>query len=258
MPYPTFDDTQNTAEFLVEGATVGAADPNISNVTFGANLVSSKQVKISVQLEQDSAFDLGGLLSDAFGRRIGTSLDGAYLIGDGSATYGTMTGLLTALIAAGGRSVLAVGANDNDGVSTDLDSIGVDDFSNLVNQIDYAYQRPTNKFLFNQTTLNALRKLKDKYGRPIWEVNLAQGQPNTIFGYGYQIDNAMANIGAGNVSVIFGGFEKFVVRDVLGFTLVRFNELYMPQYQRAYQAFMRTDCKLMQSAAFSYLIHPDS
>jgi HK97 family phage major capsid protein len=160
------------------------------------------------------------------------------------------------LIAAGGRSVLAVGANANDGASTDLDSVGTDDFSSLIDQLDAAYQKPTNKFVFNQHTKDALRKLKDKYGRPVWEVSLAMGEPDKVFGYGYQVDNAMANIGAGNVSVLFGDFTKFVVRDVLGFTLVRFNELYMPNYQRAYQAFMRTDAKLLQSAAFSYLTHP--
>jgi HK97 family phage major capsid protein len=256
MPYPTLDDTANQGEFLAEGAGVGSADPTFGSVVFGATLVSSKQVKVSVQLEQDAAFDIAGLLSDAFGERLGRALDAAYLIGDGTGTYGGITGLLTALQAAGGRSVLAVGAHSNDNVSTDLNSVGTDDFSNLVDGLDYGYQRPTNKFLFNQSTLNALRKLKDEFGRPVWDVSLAMGQPDTVFGYGYQIDNAMAKIGAGNVPVIFGDFTKYVVRDVLGFTLVRFNELYMPNFQRAYQAFMRTDAKLMQSAAFSYLQTP--
>jgi HK97 family phage major capsid protein len=56
--------------------------------------------------------------------------------------------------------------------------------------------------------------------------------------------------------VLFGDFSKFVIREALGFTLVRFNELYMPNFQRAYQAFCRRDAKLLQSAAFSYLTHP--
>jgi len=258
MPWPTLDDTSNTGEFLAEAAGVGTADPTFSNITFGATLVSSKQVKVSVQLEQDSAFDMAGLLSDAFGERLGRVLDSAYYLGDGSGTYGNITGLLTALQTAGGRSVSAIGANNNSGNSgdTEVNSIGTDDFSNLIDKLDYAYQKPTNKFLFNQTTKNALRKVKDRYGRPIWEVSLAQGEPDTIFGYGFQVDNAVANIAPSAVSVVFGDFSKFVIRDVLGFTLVRFNELYMPNYQRAYQAFMRTDAKLLQSAAFSYLSHP--
>jgi HK97 family phage major capsid protein len=254
LPYPTMDDTSNTGEFLAEAAPVTGADPTFSNVVFGANLVSSKQVKVSVALEQDSAFDMASLLSDAFGERLGRILDTAYWTGDGSTV--PITGLLTALQAAGGRSVLAVGANLNDGAGSSINSVGTDDFSNLVEKLDKGYQKPTNKFLFSQSTQNSLRKLKDKYGRPIWEVSLAQGNPDTIFGYGFQVDNAVAGIAAGAISVAFGDFSKYIIRDVLGFTLVRFNELYMPNYQRAYQAFKRCDAKLMQAAAFSYLTHP--
>jgi HK97 family phage major capsid protein len=125
-----------------------------------------------------------------------------------------------------------------------------------VDKLDKSYQKPTNKFVFTQATQNSLRKLKDKYGRPCWETSMAQGEPDKIFGFGYQIDNAMAGIGAGNISVAFGDWSNYCVRDVLGFTLVRFNELYMANYQRAVQAFMRTDAKLLQASAFSYLIHP--
>jgi HK97 family phage major capsid protein len=256
LPWPTMDDSSNTGEWLAEAAPVTNADPTFSNVTLGANLLSSKQVKVSVALEMDSAFDISGLLSDAFGERLGRSLDTALWTGDGSTV--PVTGLLTALQAAGGRSVLAIGANNNSGSSgdTDLTSIGTDDFSALIDKLDRAYQKPTNKFVFSQGTQNALRKLKDKYGRPVWEVSLAQGEPDTIFGYGYQIDNAFAGIGAGNVSAAFGDFSKYVVRKVQGITLVRFNELYMANYQRAYQAFIRVDAKLLQAAAFSYLTHP--
>jgi HK97 family phage major capsid protein len=108
------------------------------------------------------------------------------------------------------------------------------------------------------STWDTLKKLKDKYGRPEWAVQLAAFQPDTIAGYKYDWNQDMAAIGAGNISVVFGDFNNFVVRNVLGFTLVRFNELFMVNYQRAYQAFMRTDGKLLQAAAFSYLIHPAS
>jgi HK97 family phage major capsid protein len=248
------DDTGNSGEWLTEGSPTNSADPTLGVVTLGSSLVSSKVVKVSVQLAQDSFESVEGILSEAFGERIGRTLDTAYMTGDGSTI--PVTGLLTALIAAGGRSVLAVGAEANDGAGTDLNSVGTDDFSALINALDRGYQKPTNQYVFNQTTQNALRKLKDKYGRPVWEVSLAQGEPDKIFGYGYTIDNAMANIGAGNISVLFGDFSKYIIRNALGITMVRFNELYMPNYQIGFQSFMRTDAKLLQSAAFSYLIHP--
>jgi HK97 family phage major capsid protein len=110
----------------------------------------------------------------------------------------------------------------------------------------------------NVQSFDKLRTLKDKYGRPIWQTSLAVGKPDTINGYGMDWNADMATIGAGNISILFGQFSKYVVRNLLGFTFVRFNELYMTNYQRAYQAFARTDAKLLQSSAFSYLIHPDS
>ena len=234
--WPTMDDTGNTAEWLAEGNPTNSADPTLGNVILGANLISSKVVKVSVQLAQDSFESVEGILSEAFSERIGRTLDTAYMTGDGSTI--PVTGLLTALIAAGGRSVLAVGSNSNDGTGTDLNSVGTDDFSALIDNLDRGYQTPTNRFVFAQSTQNALRKLKDKYGRPVWEVSLAQGEPDKIFGYGYQIDNAMAGIGAGNIPVMFGDFSKYIIRNSLGITMVRFNELYMPNYQIGFQSFM--------------------
>ena len=115
---------------------------------------------------------------------------------------------------------------------TDLNTIGTDDFSNLISKLDKAYQIPNNYFVFNQQTQNLLRKMKDKYGRPIWETSLAQGEPDKIFGYRYTVDNAFANVGAGAVSAAFGDPSKYIVRRALGFTLVLFRELYMANYQR--------------------------
>ena len=257
LPWPNADDTTNTGEWLTEGSAVTNADPTFSSVTLNANLLSSKQVKFSVQLEQDTAFPLSSLLSDMFAIRLGRTSNLAYTLGDGSGTYGTITGLIPALVTDGTRSVLAIGGNSNSGnvADTALNTIGTDDLSNLITKVDPAY-RAGGAFAANQSTWDKLRNIKDKYGRPIWEVSLAQGEPDTIFGYGYQIDNAVANIGAGNVSVLFCDPSKYVIRRALGFTLVRFNELYMANYQRAYQAFMRIDAKLLQSAAFSYLTHP--
>src|ERR1700675_4849515 len=64
LPWPNADDTSNVGEWLTEGSPVTNADPSFSNVTLGANLLSSKQVKYSVQLETDSAFPLVATLQD--------------------------------------------------------------------------------------------------------------------------------------------------------------------------------------------------
>jgi HK97 family phage major capsid protein len=257
LPWPNADDTTNVGEWLTEAAGVGTADPTFSNVTLGANKLSSKQVKLSVELEQDSAFNIAELLVNMFARRMGTTANAAFTVGDGTSTYGTITGLINALVTATGRNVLALGANSNSGVAGDtaLNSIGTDDLSNLITAVDPAY-RAGAKFVANQSAWDKLRNLKDKYGRPIWQVSLASGVPDSILGYSYDYNQDIAAIAPGAKTVVFGDFSNYVVRNVLGFTLVRFDELYMANYQRAYQAFARMDGKLLQASAFSYLIHP--
>ncbi len=259
LPWPNLDDTSNVAEWLAEAAGTTSADPVLSNVTLGANLLSSKQVKVSVQLEQDSAFDIVGLLSDAFAIRMGRTSNKAFTVGDGTATYGTITGLIPALVAATGRSVLAVGgiANSGNSADNDLNTVGTDDLVSLISKVDPAY-RERGAFCAASSTWDTLRRLKDKYGRPEWAVSLTDGQPDTILGHKIDWNQDMAAIGAGLISVVFGDFANYAVRSVLGFTFVRFSELYMTNYQRAYQAFARMDGKLLQAAAFSYLIHPAS
>ena len=260
LPWPNLDDTSNVAEWLTEGSGVGAADPTFSNLTLGANLLSSKQVKVSVQLEQDAAFDISGLLSDAFAIRMGRTSNAAFTIGDGTSTYGTITGLVNALVTATGRSVLATGGNSNSGnnADTEINTVGTDDLQNLISKVDpaYRYDVANCAYAANMSTWDTLKKLKDKYSRPVWAVSLASNVADTVNGYKWDYNQDIAAIGANNISVVFGNFSRYVVRNVLGFTFVRFNELYMANYQRAYQAFARMDGKLLDAAAFSYLIHP--
>ena len=58
---------------------------------------------------------------------------------------------------------------------------------------------------------------------------------------------------ASTYSVLFGKFDKYIVRDVLGMTMVRYNELYMPNHQVGFQAYLRTDGQRLQQKAFSLL-----
>jgi HK97 family phage major capsid protein len=260
LPWPTMDDTSNIGEWLAEGSqTTQNVNPTFSNVVLYANLASSKQVQVSVQLEQDSAFDLPALLSDAFAIRIARLTENAFVNGGGSqgspaAANGTPNGLLYA-IEGNGNQYLALGANANTGNSaqTEINSIGSSDLANLISNLDPMY-RPTAKFMAHQSTWDNLRTLLDKYGRPLWEVSLAAGVPDSILGYKYDYSQYFPTIAASAVGVVvFGDFSKYIIRSVLGLTLVRFNETYMQNYNRGYQAFLREDGNCIQTAAFSYL-----
>jgi HK97 family phage major capsid protein len=265
LNWPTMDDTTNTGEFLVEGneTQLDTNDPAFGNIAFSSNLVSSKTVTVSVQTATDAFEQIEGILADAFAIRLARTTEPTYLTGTGS---GQPKGLLTALLAAnytggptGSSQVLAVGANANSGneADTDLNSIGTQDISNLIEALDPAYQAQA-ELMGNNLTWSKLRSQLDKYGRPLWGTSLASGEPDTIYGKKYYNNQQMETIGAGNISLLAGDFSKYVIRDVVGMTMVRFNELFMQSYKLGYQMFLRTDGQLLQPAAFTYLQHPDS
>jgi len=64
--WPTVDDTTNKGRWLTENSAVSQTNPTFGQVNLTSNLASSDQVLISVQLLNDSAFDLYKELTDMF------------------------------------------------------------------------------------------------------------------------------------------------------------------------------------------------
>lgn len=257
LPWPTENDTSNAGLWLAQSASTSEVDPTFSSVTLSASLISSGTVLVPVELMQDSAFSMEATLAESFGLRIFRGQSNAFATGDGLS--GGTPGLLTELVSAGGRSVLAIGGNSNSGNAgdTDLNTIGSDDFANLIAKVDKSYRTGGwVGFLGNQASFDTIRKLKDKYGRPIWQTSLTEGAGDTIDGYPWMHWQAMSGIGAGNTSLVFGNFSKYIIRDVLGMTMIRYNELFMQNRQVGFEAYARTYGKCLNPNAFSYLVHP--
>ena len=252
LNWPTWDDTGNTGEWLaINSDATTKLNPVFGQVNFIANVASSKQVLVPVQLLQDSAFDLQSELSDAFAIRLSRITNSGYTTGTGT----TMPNGIVTQVAAG-NTITATG--DTASGNTDINSVGINDLANLITALDPAY-RANAKYMAHQAVFDALRKLKDTLGRPLWVAGLTQGQPDTIYGYPFFYNQMMAaSLTAGAKSIVFGDFSKYIIRDVLGITFVRFNELYMGSYQVGFQAYLRTDGQCIQPAAFSMLVQSAS
>ncbi len=255
LDWPTMDDTSNSGEYLNEAAPVTQQNPTFGQIQFNSYLASSKQVLISVQLLQDSAFDLEGTLSESFGIRLGRIVNLKTTVGTGT---GEPQGLVYAIQHDAVPNVVnATGSNSNDGISgnTEANSVGSDDLDNLIAAVDPAY-RIKAKYMMNWRTIDFLRKLKDKYGRPLWIASLAVGEPDRIYGYPFDWNSDMDIVGAGKYPILFGDFSKYIIRTVGGVTMVRYSELYMPTHQVGFQAFLRNDGRRLQPNAFSLLYNP--
>lgn len=253
LPYPTDNDTSNQGEIVGEGVQVTTQDVAIGRVTFGAFKFSTKMVKVSLELLQDSAFDMPSYLKRKFAIRLGRILNNKFTVGAGTTEP---LGIVTAVVAnnaaaqtapAYGTGLIAAGASTNDGgAETGATSIGSTDLTNLEHTVDPLYRRGASYMMHDQT-LRFLKTLLDKYGRPLWKPGVAVGSPDTINGYPFWINNDMAQIATGNKTMLFGDLKKYLIRRVKELGVLTLNERFADYGQVAYIGFARYDGNLLDA-----------
>jgi HK97 family phage major capsid protein len=238
LQWPTNDDTGNVGSILTENSTASNVDFTFGTATLGAYMYNSGIVKASLQVLQDSVFDLNTWLPDHLGTRIGRKVAADLVNGTGSSQP---LGIVT------NCPVTVTGA--------DQTSITYDNLIDLEHSLDPAY-RQNCRFMMNDAVLAVIRKIKDSQGHPLWVPVPVPGMAPTINGQQYFVDQAMALVGASNKSILFGDFSRaFVIRHVLDMQMVRFNERYMDALQVAFLAFTRLDSTLQDSNAVAAFQH---
>jgi HK97 family phage major capsid protein len=249
LPFPISNDTAQKATIVGEGSAITEADGaggnfGANHIVLGAYKMTSGLVKCSVELLQDSAFDLESYLSERFGERYGRGLEDFLTNGSGSSQP---TGILTDVANSGAIPVVAAGSSESTGgAQTGVNSIGYSDLVNLEHSVDPSYRRRA-KYMFHDLTLASIKKILDKFGRPLWAPGISVNEPDTINGYEYVINQSMPQIAASNTTVVFGDLKKFMVRKVAGISVQRLNELYAANGQVGFLSTMRIDSRLIDA-----------
>lgn len=241
IEWPTINDTANTGRIKAENASVdddGSDDAVFGEKTLDAYVYDTGMVRVPLELLQDSAFDMEGLLNDLFGERLGRLSNQVLTTGTGSSQP---NGIVT--------------ASSNGVTAASTSAITADELIDLVHSVDPAYrQSPKCRFQFNDSTLAAIRKLKDGQGNYLWQMgDVRSGEPDRILGHAYSVNQAMANIGTSARSVIFGDHSKYVVRKVNGFQIMTLRERYAENFQVGMIGFKRFDGELLNTAAVKHL-----
>ena len=241
LPWPTVNDTSNMGRILTINTQVTETDEVFGQVMFGAFTGTSDIVLVPIQLLQDSYFDLNKELAKLLGIRLGRLFNNKLTVGVGTTEP---SGIVTEVVNSGLTYTTAAGQTS---------AIVGDDLINLEHTVDVAY-RAGAKYMFADSTLKAIKKLKDSYGRYLWLPGLAASDPNTINGYPYAINNDVPALGrngsplVGNNFMLFGDLSKYKVRRVAGeVTLLRLVERYADYLQVGFVAFMRFDGKLLDA-----------
>ena len=233
IPWPTTDPTAEEGEIVGENAAVTEDDTiTFGQVTIGAHMYSSKAVAVPFQLLQDSMYDIEGHIIGRLGMRLGRITNRHFTVGTGNAQP-------KGVVVCAGSGV--VGAT---GQST---SMKWDNLQELEHSLDPAYRQSGQcRYMFHDTTLLKLKKMKDGQGRPLWLPGVESLSPNTVNGYPYVINQDVAEMAADAKSVLFGRFDYYVIRDVLGFLLFRMTDsAYTKKAQVGFLAFSRHDGNLI-------------
>lgn len=239
LDYPTINDTATDAGLISEAAAVTVQDMTFANAQLSAYNYAS-QVRVSMQLLQDNAFDLNAFLAEAMGERIARATNAAFTTGTGSSQpQGIITGATLGNTASSATAISA------------------DDILDLIHSIDPSYRnKPSFGLMANDSVIAAIRALGlgSANDFPIFIPSMEAGQPDKLFGFNLYYNNDMASaITTGQKTLLAADFSKFVVRSAGGVQMVRLNERYMDELEVGFVSYARKDAKVLDSRAVKYL-----
>jgi len=246
IEYPSIDDTANTGDITAENAVFAdGQDMTFGTVRLGAYKYTSEgtgsglPLRVSVELLQDSAFDIAGLVARVLGTRIARKQAAHWTTGTG---VGQPLGLVASSLTA-----------DNE-LDTP-DTVDYDDLLDTYDLLDPAYEQNA-KWIMKKNTWSQIRGIVDTAGRPIIQDSTAgvgEKPPMRLLGYEVVLDQGMPTLSSaadGN-AIAFGDFrEAYVIRRVSNLVVV-VNPYSRANYgQVEYVAWERADGTIQSRSAY--------
>lgn len=234
MNFPTSDGTSEEGEIIGQNTTATDADISFGTKSLVVYKYSSKVVTVPWELLQDSSADIEGFVRNRLQQRLGRITNKHFTIGTGTAQP---WGVIPAATVGVTGAVSATAA------------ITYDNLVDLEHSVDPAY-RPNASWMFHDDMLKLIRKVKDTEGRPIFVPGYEQGNPggapDRLLNRNIAINQAVASPAASAVSIAFGDFSYYKIRDVMAVTLFRFTDsAYTKKGQVGFLAWMRSGGNLV-------------
>lgn len=233
-----YDDTSTLGALITETTADTVSDVTLREVLLDAYTYTSRLMLFSWENMQDT--NLVNEVTSIAQARLGRALNNAFTLGTGSSQP---QGLVPAITTNG---VTAAG----------VAAITRSEIVDLVHSVDRAYrQSPNFRLSFNDSTLAHFKKLANGSGddRPLWSPSMREGEPDRIDGLPYVINNDMASLATGNITMICGDFNKFVYRIAKDIEMVRLDEKYADQRSTGFFAYLRADSEILDEKAFATL-----
>lgn len=221
--------SKGTAAWIDEEAAYPESDDAFGQVSIGAYKLAT-MIKVSEELLNDSVFDVAGYIAREFARRIGAAEEEAFFTGNGT---GKPTGILN-----------ATGGAETGVTTASATTVTFDEMMDLFYSLRAPYRR-NSVFIMNDSTVKALRKLKNGNGDYLWTPSVTAGTPDTELNRPVYTSTFMPTLAASAKSILFGDLGYYWVADREGRSFKRLNELYAPTGQVGFLASERVDGRLI-------------
>lgn len=229
--------SKGTASWIDEEGAYPESDDSFGQVSIGAYKLGT-MIKVSEELLNDSVFDLQSYISREFARRIGAKEEEAFFTGDGK---GKPLGVLA-----------ATGGAETGVTAASATAVTADELMDLYYSLKSPYRKKS-VWVLNDSTIKAIRKLKDNNGQYLWQPSLVAGTPDTILGRPVKTSAYMPAIAAGAKTIAFGDFSYYWIADRQGRSFKRLNELFAATGQVGFLASQRVDGKMILAEAVKVL-----
>ena len=229
--------SKGTASWMDEEGAFPESDDTFGQVSIGAYKLGT-MIKVSEELLNDSVFDLESYITREFARRIGSKEEEAFFTGNG-------TGKPLGILAETGGAETGVTA-------ASATAVTADELIDLYYSLRSPYRRNA-VWTLNDSTVKAIRKLKDGNGQYLWQPGITAGAPDMILGRPVRTSVYMPAIAAGAKTIAFGDFSYYWIADRQGRSFKRLNELFAATGQVGFLASQRVDGKLVLSEAVKVL-----
>nr|WP_294564499.1 phage major capsid protein [uncultured Rhodopila sp.] len=264
LSFPSSDGTAETGEWVAQNTAAAALDPSFGTVSLNVFKASSKVIAVPIELLEDATIDMEAFVRKRIAARLGRICNTGYMVGVGTTQPDGVV------------PKAPVGKTGQTGQTL---TIIYDDLVDLVHSVDPAYRGPGSSFMTSDSLLKVLRKLKDGNGRPLWTpsydggIRIAAGNNSAtapgeggfsgqttpvvfdyLLGYPLWVNNDIAAPVASGISLLFGDYSYYKIRDALDIVMFRFTDsAYAKLGQVGFLAWMRTGGNLVDlNAVKSY------
>lgn len=224
--------TYPAAARVAEKGTYGSSNGTFTSVPLNSykwGFITSA----SLEILSDSAFNIAGEIAAVGAEALALGMDTAFWTGDGSGNpQGVLQNSTTTKTLAGTAAVTA------------------DELVETVHAITRPY-RANARWYMNDSTILAIRKLKNSNNDYIWTPSRVLGQPDTLLGYEVVSEANIDEMATGVKSVVFGDLGKgFIIRMAGPVSVSRSDEHGWDQDLASWKWTARADSAIVDTSAF--------